>query len=139
MLSTAEVSDVSIENAGDSEKPLVYRCHVRVAAYAQRAGRRILFVPDVFRQNAKAVFTATTRKNPVYFPYAETEDDEVTIEIPSDFEFEVPRVRPPFVSVLWESTKCMRPFKAATSSCILAASSSRNPEVRACPLRTMGI
>jgi hypothetical protein len=92
MLSTAEVSDVSIENAGDSEKPLVYRCHVRVAAYAQRAGRRILFVPDVFRQNAKAVFTATTRKNPVYFPYAETEDDEVTIEIPSDFEFEVPRV-----------------------------------------------
>jgi hypothetical protein len=92
VLSTAEVSDVSIENAGDPEKPLTYRCHVRLPAYAQRAGKRVFFVPDVFRQNAKPVFTATTRKNPVYFPYAETQDDEVTIEIPSDFDFEAPRV-----------------------------------------------
>jgi hypothetical protein len=92
MLSTAEVTDISIENAAESEKPLIYRCHVRVAAYAQRAGKRMFFVPDFFRQNAKPVFTATTRKNPVHFPYARTEDDEVTIQVPPGFDFEEPRV-----------------------------------------------
>jgi transglutaminase-like putative cysteine protease len=93
-LTTAEVSDIGIENAADPEKPLIYRCHVRVAGYAQKAGKRLFFVPDVFRQNVKPVFTAATRKNPVYFPYARTEDDEVTIEVPSSFEFEEPRVPP---------------------------------------------
>ena len=94
ILSTAVVSDIHIENAADPEKPLIYRCHVRVADYAQKTGRRLFFVPDVFRQNVKPVFTAETRTNPIYFPYARTEDDEVTIEVPSSFEFEEPRVPP---------------------------------------------
>jgi hypothetical protein len=45
---SVEVSDIRIENEMDAEKPLTYRCHVRISGYAERTGKRLLFAPALF-------------------------------------------------------------------------------------------
>jgi Domain of Unknown Function with PDB structure (DUF3857) len=90
--STAEVSEIRIENDMEPEKPIVYHCHVRVAGYAQRTGKRLFFAPEFFRQSQPPVFPEKERKYPVYIPYAYAEEDHVTIEIPAGFVFDAPKV-----------------------------------------------
>src|SRR5262249_36170243 len=40
-MSTAEVTNIKIENAADPLKPFIYSFHVRVPGYAQRTGKRL--------------------------------------------------------------------------------------------------
>jgi hypothetical protein len=92
MASGAEVSNIKIENATDPDKPLIYHCHLRVPGYAQRTGKRLFFAPEVFQQAQTSRFPENQRRYPVYFPFAETELDEVSIEIPAGFAFDAPNV-----------------------------------------------
>jgi hypothetical protein len=92
--STAEISAIKIENASDPDKPILYQCHVRVPSYAERTGKRIFFAGDFFRQSQKPPFPEKDRRYPVYFPFAFTEEDVVTIEIPPTFEFDAPNIPP---------------------------------------------
>ncbi|HJQ23439.1 MAG TPA: DUF3857 and transglutaminase domain-containing protein [Blastocatellia bacterium] len=84
-MSTAEVSDVKIENVTDPVKPFVYRFHVVVPGYAQRTGKRLFLQPAFFEKGAPALFTASTRKHQIYFHYPWTESDTVTITLPKGF------------------------------------------------------
>ena len=84
-LSTAEVSDIKIENLTDPLKPLVYSFHVRVPGYAQRTGKRLFLQPSFFKHGIAPMFRAADRKNPVYFSYPWSEKDEVEIELPTGF------------------------------------------------------
>lgn len=88
----AEISDLQIENATDPEKPVVYHCHIQAPGYAQRTGKRLFFAPEVFRQNQPARFPDANRRYPVYVPFAQTEYDEVSIDIPPGFAFDAPNV-----------------------------------------------
>ncbi len=88
ILSTAEIVSSSIENVLDPEKPLVYRFKIRVPGYASRTGKRIFFQPNVFERSSKPRFISNTRKYDVYFNYPYSEEDDITIELPSGFALE---------------------------------------------------
>jgi hypothetical protein len=84
-LSTAEVTDIKIENATDPVKPYVYAYHIKVPGYAQRTGKRLFLQPSFFHHGVSAVFPNSERKHPIYFPYPWSEDDSITIELPAGF------------------------------------------------------
>lgn len=89
-MSTAQISAITLENAKDSEKPMVLRYHIRVPQYAQRTGRRLFFQPGFFEQGASATFSSASRTYPVSFPFAWSEQDDVSIVLPNGFELESP-------------------------------------------------
>lgn len=84
-LSTAEISELSISNFNDAEKPLIYTFKIRVPNYAQRTGKRLIFQPGFFEYGAKPLFTSETRKHPIYFEYPWFEDDTIEFEYPKGF------------------------------------------------------
>lgn len=84
-MSTAEVSDIKIENVTDPLKPFVYAYHVRVPGYAQRTGKRLFLQPAFFEHGLGAMFTSSQRQHPVYFNYPWSEKDELEIELPPGF------------------------------------------------------
>ena len=87
-MSTAQISAISVENAKDPSKPIVMRYHIRVPQYAQRTGRRLFFQPGFFAKGEAAMFTGSTRRYPLYFPFSWSEEDDITIELPPGFELE---------------------------------------------------
>jgi uncharacterized protein DUF3857/transglutaminase superfamily protein len=84
-MSTAELSEIKIENVTDPVKPFTYSYHVRVPGYAQRTGKRIFFQPGVFSHGAGSLFPSSTRKYEIYFHYPWAEKDHITIDLPAGF------------------------------------------------------
>jgi hypothetical protein len=84
-MSTAEVSNIKIENVTDSRKPLVYTYKVRVPGYAQRTGKRLFLQPAFFEKGVESLFSASDRKYDVYFHYPWSEQDDVAIDLPPGF------------------------------------------------------
>ena len=84
-MSTAELSEIKIENVTDPVKPFTYSYHLRVPGYAQRTGKRLFLQPGVFEHGRGALFPSANRKYPVYFHYPWSEQDHITIELPSGF------------------------------------------------------
>jgi hypothetical protein len=84
-LSTAEISNVKIENVTDPLKPLIYSFHVSVPGYAQRTGKRLFLQPSFFKHGIGPMFRAADRKHPIYFHYPWSEKDDVEIELPQGF------------------------------------------------------
>jgi len=87
-MSTAELSNIKIENVIDQDKPFVYSFHIRVPGYAQKTGKRLFLQPAVFQKGIAALFPANNRKLSIYFHYAWKEEDEVTISLPPGFALE---------------------------------------------------
>lgn len=84
-LSSAELTNIVVENASDPVKPFVYKYHVRVPDYAQRTGKRLFFQPGFFHKGISALFSAGERRFPVYFHYPWSEADKVTITLPKGY------------------------------------------------------
>lgn len=84
-MSTAEISNIKIENVTDPVKPLIYRYHVRVPGYAERTGKRLFVQPAFFEKGVPPLFSASARRYQVYFHYAWQEQDDVTINLPRGF------------------------------------------------------
>jgi hypothetical protein len=95
-MSTAEVSDIKIENITDPLKPYVYNYHIRVPGYAQRTGKRLFLQPEFFQHGIEPLFSASDRKYPVYFNYPWSEEDVVTIELPAGFSLDNADAPAPF-------------------------------------------
>ena len=89
-MSTAEVSDVFIENMKDTSKPLIYSMKVRIPNYAQKTGQRLFLQPGFFEFGVKSLFSAATREHGIYFAYPWSEHDSVEIRLPSDFSLDSP-------------------------------------------------
>ncbi|MGE5646580.1 MAG: DUF3857 domain-containing protein [Acidobacteriota bacterium] len=85
VFSSAEVSQIKVENVEDAAQPLKIQYHVKVPAYAQRTGKRILVQPLYFERGAAPRFSAATRKYPVSFRYGWQEKEHVAIELPAGF------------------------------------------------------
>ena len=83
--STAELSEIKIENAADPILPFTYSYHLRVPGYAQRTGKRIFLQPAFFEHGAGSVFPDATRKYDVYFHFPWSESDHITIDLPAGF------------------------------------------------------
>jgi hypothetical protein len=84
-MSTAELSEIKIENVADPLKPFTYSYHLRVPGYAQRTGKRLFLQPGVFEHGRGSLFPSANRKYDVYFNYPWSEQDHITIELPSGF------------------------------------------------------
>ena len=84
-MSTAELSDIKVENVADPVKPFVYSFRVRVPGYAQRTGKRLFLQPAFFQHGLGALFPTSKRKQRIYFHYPWVEHDEVSIELPAGF------------------------------------------------------
>jgi hypothetical protein len=87
-LSSAELTNIIIENATDPIKPFVYKYHVRVPDYAQRTGKRLFFQPNFFSKGISALFSAGTRNFPVYFHYPWSEEDKITLTLPKGYSLD---------------------------------------------------
>jgi hypothetical protein len=83
--STAEVTNITIDNVTDPIKPFVYSYHIHIPGYAQRTGKRLFLQPAFFETNKPALFTAADRRYLVAFRYAWSEKDDITINLPKGF------------------------------------------------------
>jgi hypothetical protein len=95
-LSTAEISDIKIENVTDPVKPFAYAYKVRVPGYAQRTGKRLFLQPAFFQHGVSPLFSTSDRSNNVYFSYPWSEDDTVEIELPAGFALDNADAPQPF-------------------------------------------
>ncbi|HEU0120977.1 MAG TPA: DUF3857 domain-containing protein [Bryobacteraceae bacterium] len=86
--SSAEVSGIKVENVEDTTRALTYIYHVRIPGYAQRTGKRLLFVPSYFAQASTPRFTAGERKYSIDFQHAWREDDEIRISLPQGYSLD---------------------------------------------------
>lgn len=84
-MSTAEISDIGIENVSDPEKPFTYIYKVRVPNYAQKTGKRLFLQPGFFEYGKESEFSTANRQYGIYFNYPWSENDEIEIELPSNF------------------------------------------------------
>jgi hypothetical protein len=89
-MSTAELSDIKIENVNDPVKPFAYAYHVRVPGYAQRTGKRLFLQPAYFEHGQSELFSASGRKQPIYFHFPWSEDDTVEISLPAGYALDSP-------------------------------------------------
>jgi transglutaminase-like putative cysteine protease len=83
-----ELLDVSVKNLDSPTGPAEIEYRVKVAAYAQLAGKRLLFKPGFFNYNSSPLFPNSTRKSPVYFESLTSEFDEIEFELPVGFQVE---------------------------------------------------
>jgi hypothetical protein len=84
-ISTAEVTNIKIENVTDHVKPLVVSYRVRIPGYATRTGKRLFLQPAFFQHGVKPWFASANRKYPVYFHYPWSEKDQVEISLPKGY------------------------------------------------------
>jgi hypothetical protein len=84
-LSSAELTNIVIENATDQTKPFIYKYHVRVPEYAQKTGKRLFLQPGFFNKGINPLFSAGTRRYPIYFHFPWSEEDKITIELPKGY------------------------------------------------------
>lgn len=89
-MSTAEITDIRIDNATDPDKPYGYSYKVRIPNYAQKAGKRIFFQPGYFEYGKAAEFSSATRKYDVYFHYPWSEKDSIEFTLPSGYVLDSP-------------------------------------------------
>jgi hypothetical protein len=87
-VSTAELSNVRIENVTDPIKPFIQSYHIRIPNYAQRTGKRLLLQPAFFQYNKGPLFPNSNRHHLIYFHYPWSEEDRVEIELPEGFELD---------------------------------------------------
>ncbi len=87
-LKTAEVSNLTIENFDDANKPLIHKFDVRVPNYAQKTGKRIFLQPGFFEYGVNPLFSDSKRKYDIYFHFPWSEEDKIQIELPKNFNLD---------------------------------------------------
>jgi hypothetical protein len=97
-MSSAEISNIKIENVTDHVKPLVYSYHLKFPGYAQRTGKRLFLQPAFFQHGLGPMFATTNRKYPIYFHFPWSEDDVVEIELPAGYALDNADAPAPFGS-----------------------------------------
>lgn len=88
--SSAEITEAVMENLEDNTKPLVYSYKVRIANYAQKTGKRLIFQPGYFEYGISPLFPMTARTNNIYFSYPWSEQDDIEISLPENFAPDTP-------------------------------------------------
>lgn len=81
----ATISNVRVEHADDSSKPLRVQLHLLASAYADRTSSRLFFEPAVFRKGSERLFEESERAFPIVFPFHFEEEDDVRIVLPENF------------------------------------------------------
>jgi transglutaminase-like putative cysteine protease len=87
-MSTAELTNIRVENVTDPDKPFTYAYHVRVPGYAERTGKRLFLRPAFFQHGINPMFPTSDRENLVYFHYPWSEKDSVEITLPQGYDLD---------------------------------------------------
>ncbi len=87
---SAEITDIKTENQLSIAMPLTISYKVRIPSYAEVAGSRIIMIPNYFEYGKPALFTAETRKYPIFFNYSRTEKDHIEIILPEGYTLDTP-------------------------------------------------
>lgn len=87
-ISAAEVSNISIQNVTDPEKPFTYIFNVKVPGYAQKTGKRMFIQPGFFEFGNQPEFSSAARSYDLFFRFPWSEKDDVEIELPPGFALE---------------------------------------------------
>jgi uncharacterized protein DUF3857 len=98
-MSTAELTNIRVENVTDPLKPFTYVYHIRVPGYAQRTGKRLFLQPGFFQRGLGPLFATSSRHHAIYFNYPWSEEDEVTIRLPEGFSLDSPESPAGFASL----------------------------------------
>lgn len=91
----AQVSEVRVENVDSAERPLECSYVVAIPGYAQKTGKRMFLQMDYFDRGQPARFPSSSRRYPVFFDYAWTEEDQVTVKVPPGYSLESPEAPGP--------------------------------------------
>jgi transglutaminase-like putative cysteine protease len=94
-LPRASVTSFRIENLDDPDKAYVVRFSLTVPGFAQSTGTRLRVTTAVLPRELTPAFAATTRTRPVIFPFAWSEVDAFTIQLPDGYEVESMNTPPP--------------------------------------------
>ncbi|HUR97561.1 MAG TPA: DUF3857 and transglutaminase domain-containing protein [Pyrinomonadaceae bacterium] len=86
--STAEISEIKIENLTDPNKPLVHEYKIKVPGYAQKTGKRLFLQPGFFEYGSEPMFSSATRKYDVAFRYPWSENDKITVALPPGYDLD---------------------------------------------------
>jgi hypothetical protein len=81
----ANISDIKLEHVTDLAAPYTARYRVRVPGFAERIASGLSLKPSFFQRGIEPLFTSVERKSNIYFPFGWTEEDVVTIELPSGY------------------------------------------------------
>jgi len=84
-LPTAEISDITWENLKNRQLPVIVRYKVHAPGYAEVAGSRLVVTPNFFEAGVAPVFTADKRQYPIYFDYAEKDQDDIELVFPEGY------------------------------------------------------
>jgi Domain of Unknown Function with PDB structure (DUF3857) len=84
-ISTAEISKIRLDTVDDSKNLFNYSYQVRIPNYATKTGKRLFLQPGYFEFGSKPRFSSATRTYDIYFRYPWSENDEISIELPSGF------------------------------------------------------
>jgi hypothetical protein len=88
-LPTGAVVKITDSKGWDStEENLTVVFHVEIPGYSSMAGKKMLMPSYLFRVMKKDAFQHNEREYPVYFPYAFTEIDSVSIQLPAGYTAE---------------------------------------------------
>ncbi len=89
-LGQVEVTDCRVQLPDDIDQPPSFSCHIKIADYATVLGDRLLLPLAFFQKGLEEVFSATTRKSNIYFPFFLAEEDKISVAVPEGFELEPP-------------------------------------------------
>jgi hypothetical protein len=84
----ATVSQFAIENLENLEQPYTVKFRVSVPRYSERTGSRLFLQPAVMQHGLDALFASVSRQYKVVFPYNWTEEDAITVDLPSGYTLE---------------------------------------------------
>jgi hypothetical protein len=84
----ATVAITGVSNMKAFEGPVVVALDIDAPALGSFAGSRAVIPLSVFGVSSKNPFAPAARKHPIYFPYAWTEEDDVTIDVPEGYTIE---------------------------------------------------
>lgn len=84
----AKITNLKFDTSPLPFGPLSLSFDIELEAYAQRTGKRLFFEAAFFQYGEQPLFAAATRRYPMTFRHAFTEDDEVRIEYPESFQLE---------------------------------------------------
>lgn len=87
-ISTAEVSNASVEGVDEPTKPLIMKYTVKVPNYAQKTGKRLFLQPGYFEYASNPVFASADRKYDIFFRYPWSEEDMIDITYPKNFDLD---------------------------------------------------
>jgi hypothetical protein len=94
-LPRAAASDFRFENLDDPDKPLIVRFTLTAPGFAQRTGTRLSVPAAALPREVPTSFPAARRTRPIVFPFAWSEQDALTIELPEGYEVESSRTSAP--------------------------------------------